>query len=291
MTLCMNLINKAVANLAFRFFYFLVLYFLSKVLMASTLGERYLIKLTPYTQQIEYKESENSRIFNQEQGTLNGLKYQLSYLINDWGIELSGDHSFGNLDYVGQTQLGRTAATKTNINRDIFQLLLSKELIDFSKNDCLACGKISIFTGGKYDLTHRDILSKGKITGLEETYQISMAELGLTWQVPNLIYVDWMLNISHSQAFKSSLDINFLSPYDNTKVPLNDVYVNEAELLISYLFLKKMTIGLKLKYSESEIEKSDVFPLYKQQRKSGSFYQPQREIQSILIGLQLSADF
>lgn len=258
---------------------------------ASQQNNNYLISPTPYTQQVDYKETEGARIFNQEEGSLNGINYQLSYRFDDWQLQVSGDHSNGSLDYLGKTQRGRTVTTRTNINRDIFQLSFAHEFFDFSEYDCVKCGVLAFFIGAKHDQTNRDISSKGNIVGLTETYKVSMAELGLAWHVCEFLSLDWVLKFSHSEAYDAKLKINFLSSYDNSEITLNRVYENDVELAVSYPLSEHIWLAFMLNYVESKIDKSDKFPLYIKQQQRGTFYQPQREMQAIRFGLQFIANF
>lgn len=284
-------LKEVAANLVCRFFCLLLFLFSSASPAGIADKNHFALAITPYSQQVNYKESESGRVYNVEQGTLTGFKYQLSYQFDNWSMDVSGDHSKGTLDYYGRTQLGRKLETNTDIHRDIFKIHFTKPIINFSDYACSSCGELSTFVGAIYEQTYRNILSKGIITGLEEKYEISMGELGLIWELPNFLFVDWMIKVMHSQSFDANLDVNFLSTYNNTNVPLNRVYVNQAELNIRYTVSKDVRLGLMLNYIASKIEKSDKFPLYKQTEQSGIFYQPQREMNGVGVGLMLSVDF
>jgi hypothetical protein len=285
-----NISYKKVTAISVCYF-FCFLFSASKASIASTLDNGFQLVLTPFSQQVEYKESEQHRIYNQEQGTLNGFKYQLNYYFNDMSIGFSGSHSKGILAYIGRTQHGVTLPTKTKIDHNIFNISLSKELIDLSNTYCISCGQLVVLVGGRYEQTNRDILSKATVSGLEETYKFSLAELGFIWHVPNFLYLDWMIRISHFRALNATMTVDFLSLYDNEKIPLNTVYANQAELQMSYPLLENMQLGFILNFNASKIEKSDVFPLYSQNQISGSFYQPKRTSKSLTVGFLFTANF
>ncbi|MGJ8692929.1 MAG: hypothetical protein ACSHW0_10655 [Thalassotalea sp.] len=201
------------------------------------------------------------------------------------------DKSKGAISYIGTTQLGRKASTTTVIKQDIIQLLVANKLIHFSGLNCLRCGELDAFIVIKHQGTQRDILSNGNITGLKERYHIPMVGLGLAWQVKQIFQFNWQLKIWRSQAFNPTLAISFLSSYDESKIKLNAVYANQGEFSISYPLSEAIQLGLIVSYSESEIERSDNFPLYIEQYKNGSFYQPPRTIKTTSLGLRFEIKF
>ena len=244
------ILKKATTFNVVRFFLFLYLcsfsLLVSATIAASEDESRYIFSLTPYRQNVSFKESEKQQVYNSEKGRLTGINATLSYHIDDWQLSFSGEKSRGTLQYFGQTQLGRELSTKTNIENSVYELSLEKELWDLTTTTCLFCGKFSAFIALSYDSVHRDILSKANVSGLSEQYSFSLAELGANWKAKNLLFVDWQLSLSHAQAMNARLDVNFLSSYNKTSIPLNNVYVNQAELVITYTVATNIDIGLIL---------------------------------------------
>lgn len=293
---CFKLVpKKAITLHVVRFFVFLCLSFFSLLVKSASISPEeesgYLLSLTPYTENISFKESELQEIYNTEKGHLTGIKAKFSYYINDWKLSIYGDQSHGTLQYFGQTQLGQKLSTTTNIDNNLYGLSLDKEFWNFTRNACRFCGSLSAFLALNYESIDRDIMSQANVNGLTEEYRFSLAELGVIWEVENLLFVDWQLSLSHGQAMNAQLEVDFSSSYDKTTIPLNNVYVNQVELAITYTLVPLIDIGLLLNYSKSFIEKSEKFPLFTNGIQIGRFYQPQRSMYSTRIGLQLTSHF
>ena len=69
------------------------------------------------------------------------------------------------------------------------------------------------------------------------------------------------------------------------------MYVNQAELLLTYPMSDNINLGILFNYSKSLIEKSDTFPITIDHITRGSFYQPQRAMYSKRVGIQLNLYF
>lgn len=281
--------QKVLVNLACTFLW--LFYFFHFKVYADYPSKDFTTKVTGFYEDISYKELSEGRIFNQETGIVSGLDYQFSYLFKEWFFTLLGEHSNGTLNYVGLTQLGREKSTKTTLHRRLYQFNISRELVNFNDSECRHCGVLFIFSGVKYQNTERNILSQAKVSGLSETYQMDLAVIGLTWKYPQLLYLDWHVSLSHEQSFNSDLSINFLRFYDNHEIPLNKFSSTELELAVGYPLNNNTSLGLLITYNQSDMRQSDTFPLLSDGIEKGSFYQPERRLQAIKVGLSLEVFF
>lgn len=267
-----------------RFFYALFFSLFSIGATALETDPSYHFSFTPYNQNVSFKETEQEQLYNKEQGNLVGMEYKFRYQLETWSFSFMGDYNQGNLDYVGKTQLGRELSTTTEIEGNKYSLSAERTVWDFANETKSYC-KLSAFLSINYEQINRDIQSFENVSGLYEQYTFSLAELGISWSVKNILNLDWQFRISHSQAFRADLAIDFLANYSDTSIPLNSVYTNQAELLVTYPIARNTSLGFNLNYRDSFIEKSDDFPLYKGESVRGTFYQPQREMQLIEIGV------
>ncbi|MBI3609605.1 MAG: hypothetical protein HY204_02750 [Nitrospirae bacterium] len=228
-----------------------------------------------------YKEFNDGRRLDREDGLLPGIAGAITRRRGDWFGSWEASYHTGNVLYDGQTQSGLSLRTRTD-----------EELMDLALQigHGLRAGKYPanvLYAGLGYHRWKRDIRSTSDVTGLFEVYDWWYGILGLKGTFYSTDKIQWGADLRLIRTITPKIIIDFKGLYDRARLNLDERFGGRLSLPWRYQYRENTAFDFEPYLESWNLGRSPTKLLTRNGAVVGSVFEPKSETRNygLTIGI------